>query len=120
MVNGNGPPSPPTSLPKYLKEGLPKQNPDTLRAIASFAMELADYRETQLHHQLEAAAVDDNDVPPKGMADDEWDQLLVDADAPAKATLTIKTINDNDYYYYQWREGDAIKSEYLAPVSPNR
>ncbi len=40
-------------------------------------------------------------------------------DVPAKATITIKEINDNRYYYWQWRDGDKIKSKYKAPVSPD-
>lgn len=34
-------------------------------------------------------------------------------------TLTTKTINGNDYYYLQWREGDQVKSQYVAPVDPD-
>jgi len=40
-------------------------------------------------------------------------------DVPAKATITIKEINDNRYYYWQWREGDKIKSKYKSPVNPD-
>lgn len=38
-------------------------------------------------------------------------------DVPAKATITIKEINDNRYYYWQWRDGDKIRSQYKGPVS---
>lgn len=34
--------------------------------------------------------------------------------------VTSSTINDNDNYYLQWREGDAIRSESVAPVSPDQ
>ena len=40
-------------------------------------------------------------------------------DVPAKATITIKEINDNRYYYWQWREGDQVKSKYKGPVNPD-
>lgn len=54
--------------------------------------------------------------------DDELDDALDDAYAKAripqsKGTITIKTISDNDYYYLQWREGDQVKSQYIAPAS---
>jgi len=38
-------------------------------------------------------------------------------DVPAKATITIKEINDNRYYYWQWREGDSVTSKYKGPVN---
>ena len=40
-------------------------------------------------------------------------------DVPAKATITIKEINDNRYYYWQWREGEKIRSQYKGPVNPD-
>jgi|AntRauTorcE11897_2_1112592.scaffolds.fasta_scaffold07704_3 hypothetical protein len=60
---------------------------------------------------------------------DEWDdeELWEDnletarkkADiAASKGTLTIKTINERDYYYLQWREGQKVRSQYVAPVDP--
>ncbi|RJX47520.1 hypothetical protein, partial [Halonotius pteroides] len=30
--------------------------------------------------------------------------------------LTTKTINDRDYHYLQWRDGDSVVSQYVAPV----
>ncbi len=38
--------------------------------------------------------------------------------ARAKGTLTTKHIDGRDYYYLQWRDGDTIHSQYVAPVSP--
>jgi hypothetical protein len=40
-------------------------------------------------------------------------------DVPAKATITIKEINNNRYYYWQWREGEKIRSQYKGPVNPD-
>lgn len=55
--------------------------------------------------------------------DDEWQDALEDAFSKAeiprsKGSLVTKTIDDRDYYYLQWREGDSVKSQYVAPVSP--
>jgi len=38
-------PSPPTSLPKYLAEGLPKQDTETLYEIQSYVESLIEYRD---------------------------------------------------------------------------
>jgi len=55
--------------------------------------------------------------------ENEWrealDEAFEKAEIPrSKGTLTTKTIDDRDYYYLQWREGDSVKSEYVAPVTP--
>lgn len=57
------------------------------------------------------------------ITDDEWQNALEDAFSKAeiprsKGSLVTKTIDDRDYYYLQWREGDSVKSQYVAPVSP--
>jgi hypothetical protein len=30
----------------------------------------------------------------------------------------MKTIDGREYYYLQWRQGDRVKNQYVAPVSP--
>lgn len=97
------------SIPKYIDEGLDKQDPATLRAIARKAERLADEKQSEAEEELEENAIDDEEVP------DDIDR----DDAPQKACVTVKSINGNDYYYYQWREGKKIKSEYIRPVSPD-
>ena len=93
---------------KYIREGLDKQSPEKLRAIASYAEQLAEWKEHEIEEELEEQAVEsepvDEDRP---------------GDVPGKASITIKTINDNRYYYYQWREGNKIKSKYKGPVDPS-
>jgi hypothetical protein len=50
---------------------------------------------------------------------DALDEAFEKAEIPrSKGTLTTKTIDGRDYYYVQWREGDSVKSQYVAPVSP--
>lgn len=63
------------------------------------------------------------EAPDEWDDDDEWQEALDDAFQKAeisrsKGTLTTKTIDDRDYYYLQWREGDSVKSQYVAPVTP--
>ncbi|GGK84683.1 hypothetical protein [Haloarcula sebkhae] len=62
---------------------------------------------------------------PEEWADDveEWeekiDRAYEAAEIPlSKGTLTTKSIDDREYYYLQWREGEKVKSQYVAPVSP--
>ncbi|MBX0288611.1 hypothetical protein [Haloarcula salinisoli] len=55
--------------------------------------------------------------------DEEWEDKLESAREKAgisasKGTLTTKTINGREYYYLQWRDGDKVKSQYVAPVDP--
>lgn len=111
------PPTPPDRIPKYIAEGLAKQDAGTLRAIATHAEALAAHREAVAEGTLEEETTAEDDRP-DDWDDDEWEAAVEGTEAPAKATLTVKTINGNDYYYYQWREGDEIRSEYVAPASP--
>lgn len=115
----SGAPDPPASLPKYLREGATKQDAATLRELAAYATALADWKEADAATALDDAAVDDDETPSE-YDDAEWEDALDSTGAPPRATITVKEINGNRYYYYQWRDGDAIKSEYIAPVSPSR
>lgn len=54
--------------------------------------------------------------------ENEWENALQevsdDAEMPrSKGSLVTKTIDGRDYYYLQWREGDTVTSQYVAPVS---
>jgi hypothetical protein len=55
--------------------------------------------------------------------EDDWDDKVDEAFEQAeilrsKGTVTTKTIDEREYYYLQWREGEKVKSQYVAPVSP--
>ena len=128
---GGDPPTPPEAIPEGVAERLTGEDPETLRAVAGFAEALATHEGTVAEggsganegpgaegHPGDQGAEDDE--PPEDWDEDDWAAAVEDVDAPARATLTVKTINDNDYYYYQWREGDEVLSEYVAPVSPSR
>jgi len=64
------------------------------------------------------------DMPEEWTEDeDEWvekiDDAYDEAEIPrSKGALTVKTIDDREYYYLQWREGEKVKSQYVASVSP--
>ena len=98
------PPIPPTSLSAELVDALNQSTPKQLRDIATYAEELAERKERETYREEE---------PDRDEADDLPDGV------PAKATITIKEINDNRYYYWQWRDGNQVRSQYKSPVSPD-
>jgi len=102
------PPTPPANLPTEIVNTLNEATPEHLRDVASYAEALAEHKEREARLEEDA---DDADV-------EERPNDLPD-DVPAKATITIKEINDNRYYYWQRREGEKIKSKYKSPVSPD-
>jgi uncharacterized protein (UPF0128 family) len=102
------PPTPPTNLSIEVVETLNEATSERLRDVARYAESLAEHKEREARLQREADEADieerTNDLPDN---------------VPAKATITIKEINDNPYYYWQWREGDKVKSKYKSPVNPD-
>jgi len=100
------PPIPPEDLPTEVVNTLNESTPDRLRDVATYVEELAEHKEYQA--RLEEK---ENRDEMENQPDDTPD------DVPAKATTTIKEINDNRYYYWQWREGDKVRSQYKGPVN---
>jgi len=78
----------------------------------------------KLDQSTQAETADDSvETPDDWDNDEEWKDKLEAAREKAaisasKATLTTKTINGRGYYYLQWREGEKVKSQYVAPVDP--
>ena len=99
------PPTPPAELPTDIVNTLNGYSPDQLQQVARYAEELAEHkaREARLEEESEDDETDDRPDVPDGV--------------PAKATITVKEINDNRYYYWQWREGDKVTSKYKGPVN---
>jgi hypothetical protein len=102
------PPSPPANLPTEIVDALNEATPEPLRDVACYAEALAEHKEREARLEEEADDVDVEERP-----DDLPD------DVPAKATITIKEINDNRYYYWQWRDGNRVRSQYKSPVNPD-
>ncbi|WP_158059478.1 hypothetical protein [Halorussus halophilus] len=108
----------PDDIPKYLTEGLQRQSATRLREIANYADQLASYKEAKAEQELEERATDIEETP-EGWDEETWTDTIEESEAPGRATLTTKEIDGRQYFYYQWREGDEIKSAYVAPVSPS-
>lgn len=116
-------PQPPDDLPKYLREGVQKQDAEMLWKLAAYAEEMAEYKQNVAQQKLdEQAGLEENDVP-DDWDEDEWESALDDARdeaelPPSKGTVTVNEIDGRGYYYLKWRDGDQVKSQYIAPVSP--
>jgi hypothetical protein len=102
------PPTPPVSLGTEIVNTLNESSSERLRDVAAYAEALAEHKEREARLE-ESADQDEAGERPDDLPDD----------VPAKATITIKEINDNRYYYWQWRDGDKIRSKYKQPVTSN-
>ncbi|MDV7351133.1 hypothetical protein EXE48_14550 [Halorubrum sp. ASP1] len=102
------PPHPPANLPTEIVNMLNESDPEQLRDVATYTEALAKHKEREAHLK-ESADQEEVEEQPDELPDD----------VPAKATITIKEINDNRYYYWQWRDGDQVKSKYKSPVNPD-
>jgi len=102
------PPTPPANLPTEIVNTLNESDSELLRDVATYAEALAEHKEREDHLEESADQEEVGERP-----DDLPDEV------PAKATITIKEINDNRYYYWQWREGDKVTSKYKGPVNPD-
>jgi hypothetical protein len=102
-------PSPPESLPKYLGDGLPKQDTETLEDVRDYVDDLLDHR---------GRPVDETDLPD--------DAEPVDKDDSEQGTLVKErvkcgadcTCNDGrghgPYLYRYFREDGKLRSEYVG------
>lgn len=106
-------PDPPASLPKYLAEGLPKQDMETLRDAREYIDALLEYRE----QPVETDELPDTTEP-------------VDRDDGGKGTVVKEKVRCGDesckcasgnpedrhgpYLYRYYREGGKLKSEYVG------
>ncbi|MDB2283514.1 hypothetical protein PM030_16855 [Halorubrum ezzemoulense] len=107
-------PSPPTSLPKYLAKGLPKQDTETLHEIQNYVEVLIEYREQ---------SVDTDELP-------ETAEPVEEPDNTEKGTVVKERVTCGDdnckcasgnpsdmhgpYLYRYYRENGTMKSEYVG------
>lgn len=102
-------PTPPDSLPKYLADGLPKQDTETLEDVHAYVAELLEYR----RRPIDEAELPDGAQP-------------VDKDPNEKGTIVKErvkcgadcTCNDGNghgpYFYRYYREDGKLTSEYVG------
>lgn len=108
-------PEPPEELAKTVQEVIDRQDPEMLRRLSPYVIELADWKEAESEREVERKREEasiDEELP---------DHVKEVAERPSGgAVITKKEINGHHYYYWQWWEGDKTKSEYIAPVDPKR
>lgn len=106
-------PEPPTSLPKYLAEGIPKQDVDTLRDVCEYVDALIEYREQ---------AVDPDELPdtaePVDRDDGRGGTIVKEKVRCGDETCKCVSGNPADmhgpYLYRYYREDGELISEYLG------
>lgn len=107
-------PAPPETLPKYLAEGIPKQDTETLRDIHDYIENLIEYREQP---------ISDDDLP-------ETAEPINHPDSSSKGTIVKEKVKCGDdsckcasgdeksmhgpYLYRYYRNGGEMKSEYIG------
>jgi hypothetical protein len=103
-------------IPAYIRDGIDRQDRETLRAIADYASARADRLE-----ELEDQEIETDDVV------DDGDELVdVDQDDAAKGTIVEKkvpcgkdscsTCPHGPYQYRAYRDGDTVKTDYIGPA----
>jgi hypothetical protein len=98
-------PDPPRAVPDELVDALDDLSAARLEAVSAYAAQLAAHRA-----QSERTETERDERETRPVTGDRPD------DVPAKATLTVKNINNNRYYYWQWREEEKVKSKYKGPA----
>lgn len=103
-------PSPPDSLPKYIADGIPKQDTETLRNLQKWIDELLEYRADVVAEDIEG----------------DSDQEIQDVDSSDGTTTVIKkvpcgkdacsTCPHGPYRYEVHREGGTLVWDYEGPV----
>ena len=107
-------PSPPTSLPKYLAEGPPKQDTETLHEIRNYVEALIEYRDQSVDtDELPEAAepVDESDSAESGTVVKE---KVTCGDDSCKCTSGDPVDMYGPYLYRYYRKNGTMKSEYIG------
>ncbi|TKX42927.1 hypothetical protein EXE41_16360 [Halorubrum sp. SD690R] len=106
-------PEPPASLPRYLAEGIPKQNVETLHDVREYVDALIEYRE----EPVDADELPDA-VEPVDRDDDEMGTIVKEKVKCGDETYNCASENLSDMYgpylYRYYREGGKLTSEYLG------
>lgn len=107
----------PTGVPAAIREALADADAATCRRTAEYAHALAGERAPDAEPDQPLP-----DAPEEWARSDEaWDSAVaeaIDDGAPRRAASVVKEINGHAYAYLQWRDGDAVRSQYVAPVNP--
>ncbi|MDZ5813049.1 DUF6788 family protein [Halorubrum sp. AD140] len=106
--------SPPTSLPKYLAEGLPKQDTETLREVQRYIEALIKYRDQSVSAEElpeTAEPVDESKSSGNGTVVKE---KVTCGDDSCKCASRDPADMHGPYLYRYYRENGTMKSEYVG------
>lgn len=107
-------PSPPNGLPKYLTEGVPKQDGDTLRALQEWIDELLEYREDVAVDEIEA----DNGEEIQDVQESSGGTVVIKKVSCGKENCKCQRGElHGPYKYVVRRKGDGLEWDYRGPVS---
>lgn len=108
------PPSAPEELPKYIAEGLPKQDIETLDAVIDYAEALIEYQShppTPEELPETAEPVSDTDSEQTGTVVKEWVKC---GDETCRCTSGNQADMHGPYKYRYYRSDGSLTSEYLG------
>jgi len=102
-------PRPPDSLPKYLADGLPKQDTETLEDIRGYVDELLEHRHRPVDVDELPDGADPVDEPPDGKG------TIVKERVKCGADCTCNDGNKHGPYLYRYvRKDGKLTSEYIG------
>ena len=104
------PPTPPESAPKYITDGLPKQDTDTLHELRGYIDELIDYRE----QPVEPEDLPDNADPVDTEDDGAGTVVKERVKCGADCTCNNGTGHGPYLYRYFYEESGSLNSEYIG------
>ena len=107
-------PTPPDSLPQYVKEGVERQDADALRDLAEWAEQLAAWKGRDLAaDDLEAEVGDDEELV--DVQDDGSGGTIVERMIPCGKS-NCSTCPHGPYKYRAYRDGNTVKTDYIGPA----
>jgi len=108
-------PDPPDSIPKYIREGVERQDVQTLQAIATWATQLAEWQESVDVDEIESDLDDEEKID--DVVEDTGGGTLVEKMVPCGKDCG--GCPHGPYTYRVTRSGDSLDWEYLGKTETN-
>ena len=107
-------PSPPASLPKYLAEGLPKQNTEALQEVQNYIEALIEYRDQSVDADELPEIAEPVDEPDNSENGTVVKEKVTCGDDSCKCASGNPADMHGPYLYRYYRENGTMKSEYIG------
>ncbi|WP_380683575.1 DUF6788 family protein [Saliphagus infecundisoli] len=112
------PPTAPSTLPKYIADGLPKQDDETLRDTREYIDQLLADRERRREEPVtEDDLSDDVDVVEEGSGGTVYHEYRTCGDDTCRCMTGGP--KHGPYAYRAYRDGDTVQREYLGKADPD-